>query len=167
MIASKLVITSETRAKLNNPVLTPAKKLELREQLIVEYIRKNLRPITKQELIVAGGYNASATSQSYANGLNLITRMIKRNVISHNNTKEFRKLWTVTEDVKVRPIAQKITELPAMIPKDSKLSQYQLTLEPVQELKKESLIDMAKQWAWENNSDSLRDFIAFAQNRVK
>ena len=162
MIATKLVISQETRARLNNPVLSPAKKRLLREEMIKESIRKAPGGIrTKQELIVAAGYNPKSRTKDYANGLNLISSMVKRGVIYHATTDSFKKRWFVANEVKVTPSPRSIAK-ELFGPKEVKV-------EPKEKLPVSAveLVQLAKDFAWRENSDSLRDFIAYMQNVVK
>lgn len=166
MIASKITISPETREKLNNPVLSPMKKRELRRELVKDSIRKAIGGTrTKQELIAAAGYNAYRSSNEYANGLNLIDGMIKSGIISHNPTNAFKKVWTVIEDVKVTPSPKKVAQ-EIVSPVETKL---ELTVEerPKVQVNKGTLLNLAKEFAWKNNSDSLREFIVYAENRLK
>jgi len=163
MIASKLIISQETREKLLNPVLTPMKKRELREELIKDSIRKAVAGSrTKQELVAAAGFNPDATSNDYANGNGLVNSMIKRGIISHNPTRSFRKTWTVCEDVRVTPTPKQVAD--AIVQPEKEIIVQ--TKEKVQ-VNKGTLINLAKEFAWKNNSDSLRDFIMYTENRLK
>jgi len=166
MNASKVIITPETREKLNNPVLSPLKKRQLREEMIKDSIRKAVGGVrTKQELVAAAGFNPSGTTNDYANGLGLITSMIKRGIINHNPTSSFKKVWSVTEDVKVTPSPKKVAQ-EIVAPVETK---PELTVEerPKVQVNKGTLLNLAKEFAWKNNSDSLREFIVYAENRLK
>lgn len=163
MIASKLVISPETREKLNNPVLSPMKKRQLREQFIIESIRKAVGGTrTKQELIVAAGFSHDATTNSYAAGHTLINSMIKRGLITHNDTKSFKKNWTVLADVKVTPSPKTVAKEVVGTPQST-----QVELKEKAPVSAVELVQLAKDFAWENNTDSLRDFIAYAQKTLK
>ena len=167
MNVSKLTITQETREKLNNPALSPIRKRELREQMIIESIRKAVGGTrTKQELIAAAGFSPIGTSNEYANGLALITSMVKRGLITHNDTSSFKKNWTVLADVKTRPI---IKPKPEVIAKEVVQPEPELVVEerPKVQVNKGTLLNLAKEFAWEKNSDSLREFIEFAKTRLK
>lgn len=156
---AKVILEPETRAKLLNPILSPMKKRELRQELVKDSIRRAVGGVrTKQELIAAAGYQPNRSSSEYANGLNLITSMIKRRIISHNPTNQFKKRWAVLEDVKITPPS--ITE--SVIPKE-----ITLALQPQEDVNKVKLVDMAKDFAWRENSDSLRDFISYMEKAVK
>tara|TARA_B100001245_G_C22894477_1_gene431580 strand:- start:5386 stop:5877 length:492 start_codon:yes stop_codon:yes gene_type:complete len=161
---ARLVITPETRAKLNNPVLSPTKKRELREQLIKDRIRKAAGSgVTKQELIATAGYSPKTTSNEYANGLGLIASMIQRGVISHLPTKGFKKVWSVAEDVKSKREKPKDIDMPLpIISKEATVSRQEPT-----EINRVKLVDMAKEFAWRKNSDSLREFISYIEDTVK
>lgn len=167
MNASRVIITQETRERLNNEALSPMKKRELREQMVIESIRKAVGGTrTKQELIAAAGYNPLGSTPDYASGLQLITSMIKRGLITHNATSTFKKNWTVIGDVKVKPI---VTPTPEAVAQEIVAPTPELTVEekPKAQVNKGTLLNLAKEFAWEKNSDSLREFIDFAKNRLK
>lgn len=168
MVASKVTISQETRAKLLNPILSPARKRELREELIKDSIRRATHGYrTKQELIAAGGFNPDAKSGSYASGFGMINSMIKRGVISHESTNAFKKRWTILADMKVTPSPKQIakTIVPTVAPAAG--TEVMVALEEYKEVDKIKLVDMAKEFAWRENSDSLRDFVAYMQNAIK
>lgn len=167
MNASRLVISPETREKLNNPVLSPMKKRQLREQMIIESIRKAVGGSrTKQELIVAAGFSPDAKTNSYAAGHTLINSMIKRGLITHNATNAFRKNWTVLADVKVTPSAKAVAQ-EVVTPKAEVKPELVVEERPKVVVNKGTLLNLAKEFAWKHNSDSLRDFVVFAENRLK
>lgn len=166
MIASKVIITAETRARLDNPILTPAKRRSLREEMIKERIRSATGgAATKQELIAAAGLNPDARSTEYAKGIATINSMVKRGIISHDDSNRFRKIWTVMEDVHTRPLVTPTPEELAselVIPKELKVE-----LKEFEALTSVQLVDMAKEFAWQRNSDSLREFVEYAKNAIK
>lgn len=164
---ARVIITQETREKLDNQALSPLKKRELREQMVIESIRKAVGgERTKQELIAAAGYSPVGTSPDYARGLGFLQGMIKRKVIMHNDTSTFKKVWTVLADVKVKPL---VTPTPQAVAQEVVAPAPELTVEekPKVQVNKGTLINLAKEFAWKHNSDSLRDFIVFAENRLK
>lgn len=170
MIASKLTITNETREKLLNPALSPQKKKALRQELIVDRIRRSMSgACTKQELIAAAGFDVS-NARDYAKGFNLIERMVKRKIIAHNQSTSYRKFWTITADVRTHRIPK---EAPVVSPTPEQVALSVLPKEVLVELQEPEqltsikLVEMAKEFAWKNNSDSLRDFIQYAEKAVK
>lgn len=167
---SKLTISPETRTQLNNPALSQAKRRELREQKVKESIRTSIGGRrTKQELVVAAGYDSNTKSSGYANGLGLVNSMIKRGIISHNNTNQFRKVWEICAEVKPRvtPSPTKIAH--SIFGKKEEPVEAEIVVELKEQLTldKVKLIDMAKDFAWRENSDSLREFIAHMEKAVK
>jgi len=161
MIPSRLILTPETRAKLSNPVLSAVKKRQLREEMIKDSIRSAVGGMrTKQELIVAAGYSPDAKTNDYAKGHTLIGSMLRRGIISHNKTNAFKKIWTVHEDVRVTPSPKQVAA--AIVVKEPVVA-----LKEQEELDKVKLVDMAKEFAWRENSDSLREFIAYMEKAVK
>lgn len=161
MIASKISISHETRAKLNNQALSPVKKRELRENMVKERIRSAVGgECTKQELVAAAGYDPDAKSNDYANGVTLINSMLKRGLIAHNGTSKFRKAWTVIEQAPKR--VPNVTPTPAQV-----AAELMVELKDYKHLSSISLLDMAKTFAWTHNSDSLREFIDYIENAIK
>lgn len=171
MNASKVIITQETRDRLNNQALSPMKKRQLREQMIIESIRRAVGGTrTKQELIAAAGFNPVGTSNDYANGLALITSMVRRGIITHNDTSAFKKNWTVLSDVKIKPAVTPTPEAIAqeiVAPKVENAPGIVVEEKPKVQVNKGTLINLAKEFAWEKNSDSLREFIDFTKSRLK
>lgn len=163
MVASEVKITPETRAKLDNQALSPGKKRELRENLIKECIRSAVGGmVTKQELVAAAGYNPDAKSRDYARGFGLINSMVKRGIICNDNANKFRKAWTVVEDVHI------VTPTPAEVAAELVVPQeIRVELQEFEALTSIELVAMAKEFAWQKNSDSLREFIDYAKNAIK
>lgn len=159
MNASKVTISQETRAKLDNPILTKKRKNKLRKELVKEYIRSAKGGMaTRQQLIAAAGFDPSSQSYGYRTGNAFIRNMMRAGIISNDGRSHFKKSWTV-HDVPVTPTPKQVAK--TVMPKD-----------PVVELKefkidKITLIDMAKEFAWTRNSDSLREFIDYAKNAIK
>lgn len=166
---ARVIITQETREKLDNPVLSPAKKRELREQLIIESIRKAVGGTrTKQELIAAGGYDPRGTTASYAAGLQHLSSMVKRGLITHNATSSFKKNWTVLADVKTKPaVTPKPEAVAEEIVKPEVKPELIVEEKPKVQVNKGTLLNLAKEFAWKRNSDSLREFIEYAETRLK
>lgn len=157
MNASKVTISQETRARLDNPALSPTRKRALKAEMVKEYIRDaNGKKKTKQQLIAAAGY--SPVGKGYTAGFAFITGLCKRGIISHNDTKSYKKVWIVNEapvSPSPKEVAEKIVSGKAIV----ELKEFKMD--------KITLTDMAKQFAWSNNSDSLREFIAYVENAIK
>lgn len=161
MNASKVTITAETRAKLDNQALSPARKRELRECMIKERIRNATNgACTKQELVAASGLNPDAKSVEYARGVAMINSMVRRGVISHDNSNKFRKYWTVKEDARVKPTPEQVAQA-LIVPKEVVVLLNEFKMDKI------ALVDMAKQFAWTKNSDSLREFISYVENAIQ
>lgn len=120
---------------------------------------------TKQELIAAAGYNVS-NAQDYAKGFNLIGRMIKRKIISHNQTTLYRKYWTVTADVKTHRIPT-VHPTPEEVAAKIMPKEVMVELREFETVGKVKLISLAKEFAWRENTDSLRDFIVHIEKALK
>lgn len=158
MVASKVTISPETKVKLNNVYLSPQKKRELREEMIKERIRNTPDGfLTKQELVAAAGLDPNANGNEYARGVAMLGSMIKRGIIAHEKTHKFRKSWCVISDAKV-------TTKPEPVEKDIMPREVMIAL--TRTVDKMKLVDMAKEFAWRENSDSLRAFIIYAENTI-
>lgn len=179
MIASKVTISQETREKLDNPTLSWEKKQMLRDELVKDYIRSlEGRQVMKVALVAAAGYAADTKSSGYAAGLNFVNGMIKRGIICHEITDKMQKIWTVIEDVKKHQLEPPVVT-PSMVEvaEEAIAHAEAVKAEPVKEaivelkefpaLTSVKLVDMAKEFAWRNNSDSLREFISYIENAIK
>lgn len=152
MEVSKLSFTEETRLKLQNPTLTRKRRNELRTELIIDYIRNKPQgtPISIKELCSAARY----PSNKYKTGYGHIQKMIQRGLISQERTGPGRRakgIYTVIGDAK--KIVQSTTPTKPVIVKPK-------TIEPTNT---QHIVEAAKKFAWEHNSDSLRAFIATLQ----
>ena len=142
-------------------MLSPTRKRELREEMIKDRIRNTVDgACTKQELVASAGLNPDARSNEYAKGVAMINSMVKRRIISFLPTTQFRKTWSVVTDVKVTPSPKEMAA--SVMPKD-----IMVALQEYPTVEKMKLVDMAKEFAWQNNSDSLREFIQYVQNAIK
>lgn len=158
MVANNVIITPETKARLAYKELSPVKKRELREEMIKERIRNTADgACTKQELVAAAGLNPDAHTSEYSKGVGMINSMIKRGIISYLPTHKFRKTWSVRTDVKVKnkPVDKAVIPEKVVVALQERL------------VTRNELLDVAKDFAWQNNSDSLRDFITYVQNTLK
>lgn len=170
MEASKVTISPQT---LNGPIMTRKRKLKLRRSLILEYIRSKPAgtPISTSELIQAGQY------KSYGSGWQQLQTMKKKGIIIQEQIpKSYKSIWIIPGDARVSKPATEDWKLsknpPYGIPKEvtEKPQEFQTDAVPkgvvgtVQTLYSvENIVQNAKQFAWERNSDSLRDFIASLQ----
>ena len=167
MIASKVSFSAHTREMLNARPLSRTHKSRLRQQRIVEYIRElPLGECKKSDLIAAAGWDMSVLNQ-YANGWQLIESMRKKNVIRMTDGSDpknsYIKKWEVVADIHVTKPAvepRKSFEEVTGVPIAPTLPQ----LEPVIETPitvPDDLLEQAKNFAWNTNSDSLREFLAW------
>ena len=178
MNASKVTISQETRAKLDNPTLDEEKKRRLRYEMVFEAIRKansKNKKLTMQQLIVAAGFSGDSVrdNSDYANGRYHIQRMMKLNLISRNNTPKYAKVWTINNDTPAdtKPVEEKNEN--AIINYKDKLTFPKkdgitmLTEAPVRPtpVREKSLTDQARDFAWLYNSDSLRDFVRYMESK--
>lgn len=160
MQASRVTVSLETRAKMANPVLDNNKRRKLRMQLVKEAIigRKSGK-FSKQELIAVAGYDPTPGQSDYWKGAALLRTMLNRRAISHDKTGRRIKVWKVTNAPK--PVVQEpLAE--TVMPKE-----IVVALQDYKQVEKVALLDMAKEFAWKENSDSLREFIAYVENAIK
>lgn len=173
MEVSKLTLSEEMIKAMHNPGITQKHKRELREKLIIDYIRNKPSgtKITKAALCRAAQYNDTPNEQ--AKGYHLISQMIKKSVIAFiepgkktNNGVE----WYIPGDAKethvtIRPIAKsEVIDSTHKVEVDLKQDDEDAK-ESTKESEKELGMSrfefeyLAKLFAWEENSDSLREFV--------
>lgn len=102
--ASKVTISQAT---LNGPLMTRKRKLNLRRNLILEYIRSKPAgtPISTSELIRAGQY------KSHGSGWQQIQTMKKKKLLVQENIpKSHKSLWHIPGDAKVKTVYNKTQE---------------------------------------------------------
>jgi hypothetical protein len=180
MIASKVGFTQHTRELLNARPLSRTDKSRIRKQRIIEYIREvKYGECQKSDLIAAAGWDIS-NGQQYSNGWSFVDRLIKNKVIQmsdgSNSRNTYIKKWVVLADVHtvkvengkmtVPPQDGETTLGPVEIKKDGFVSpRPPLQLEPVIPADDATidLVSAAKDFAWNTNSDSLREFVAWVK----
>lgn len=165
MDVSKVTLNESMKEAMRNPGLSREKKLKLRRELIYAYIRS--RPtgalIGVSELIGAAQYPI------FNSGWNQIQTMKRKGLIVQERVPGKKKsIWTIPGDVKtthipgfVKPETEEVKEEHEMkipLPPESTVSNgpgWSGNLYSVSDM-----VHNAKQFAWEHNSDSLREFIA-------
>lgn len=154
MIATKLKISNETRRALLNPVLTKKQKQDLRVRRVVEKIRSSPYVLlSKQELIVAAGYNPDSSSREYKSGVAFISNLCRRGIIMNDGSKGLRKHWSVVADMKVTPpkqVAEQVVENTV----------EKLTEEEIADGVATLVMKLAKDFVWETGSNDLHEFVA-------
>jgi hypothetical protein len=164
MIASKVSFSAHTKEMLNARPLSRTARAKLRRQRIVEYIRElPFGECKKADLITAGGWDMSISSH-YANGWSFIERMVKNNIIrmteGSNPKNSYIKKWEVVADthiIKPRVETVQFRSEPAPVAEETPV------VEPADEPSTFSLLEEAKNFAWNTNSDSLREFVAWVK----
>lgn len=164
---------------LNARPLSRTHKAKLRRQRIVEFIRElPYGECKKADLIMAGGWDMNISSH-YANGWSFIERMVKNKILrmtdGSNLKNSYIKKWEVVADIHtIKPRVQTI-EFPTepadhTVTNDHGKMTYPATdgvvslapqLEPV--ILGDDLLEQAKNFAWNTNSDSLREFVAWVK----
>jgi len=160
----------ETQAKLDSPALDYGKKRQLRTERVKDYIRE--RPVgTKfrmMELMAAAGFDPSVPGQ-YTTGFGFIKGLHDKDILEIEHTPSYHKTVTILgEATTVVPPRQ--TDMPLAEedkpegeqPLENKLKpvdivQEQYRVVDVDVVRKIEAI--AKQFAWETGSDSVREFV--------
>lgn len=159
---ARVEIAPETMIK---NTLSRKRKMELRQEAIVAFI--NSKPIgtrfRMRELIKAAGYDSDSVSQ-YQSGFTFVDRLTKNGTLKREKVPKStaHHYWVIQQP---QPISFKgaeevdttsgepqepVVELPIMeVPSD-------VTIKDVTEL-----VSKAKQFAWDSNSDSLREFVGW------
>lgn len=152
--------------------MTRKRKLKLRRQLILDYIRSKPAgtPISTSELIKAGQY------KSHGSGWQQLQTMKKKGIlIQEQIPKSYKSIWTIPADAHTIKPKDYILSDERPYGVDSAVDSAQKPVEQTEPLPKgvvgtvqtlytvENIVQNAKQFAWERNSDSLRDFIASLQ----
>lgn len=134
---------STTTLSLNR--LNKVKKTALRRKLVVEHIQSK----PAGEIIRTGEFREVCQFSTDANTHSFIKRMLRDGVIArYKGDKPKTYYYTVLGSVRVRKPEEK---------------QPETDNAPV--TKNHSLIEYAKQFAWEHNSDSLREFVAYMDGK--
>jgi len=170
MIASKVSFSQHTKELLNARPLSRTAKSKLRRQRIVEYIRElPLGECQRHELITAGGWNISDQSQ-YSSGWSFIKGLQNKNIIRMSDGTDpknsYVKKWEVVADTRVvKPaVSHTVTNDHGTMtfPATDGVVSLAPQLEPVIDTP-DDLLEQAKNFAWNTNSDSLREFIAWVK----
>lgn len=160
MQASKVKFSQETKAALNARPLSKAAKAKLRRERVKDYIRSQpAGAIIKQtELAAAAGYD-----QSQGHGWAFVNRMIKNGHITKDTSEgAHRPSWTVKGDARVvRQKAEvKVPDQPMPTPEPTQHFRFEATsTSEFAEAANGWTKQLAKEFAWQYNSDSLREFI--------
>lgn len=173
MEISKISFSTQTKQLLNNGYMTPKRKKAIRKQRIKEFILS--QPVGTKlsivDIMTAGGYNSKQTSSGYG----FVYRMLRDKQIerAYKPAKHNEKTpWTVPETVTtIQPRQSTVTF--ATIPKVThenfvsssidmwpELKKPVIVKEPIETLSSEDFKEKAILFAWQHNSDSLRDFIS-------
>lgn len=175
MIASKVSFSQHTKEMLNARPLSQKHKIKLRKQRILEFIRELPHgECQKADLIAAAGWDISVSNQ-YANGWAFVDRMKKNKVIQmsdgSNPRNSYIKKWEVVADIHVtKPADIPRVEPPKKLPLAGGIGVSTPSvgtplpiLERVVVADEPSgdLLEQAKNFAWNTNSDSLREFVAW------
>lgn len=165
MDASKVTIGTETRlAMMNNPLLTSRKaKSKFRQQRLLDYIRSKPAGTTfgMNELIAVAGY----TEKQYATGWAWVNRLARDKIIWIEKNNKFKKLVTIPSDSHLlnEPEQPNASAEEPEVPQPEAEKPTGLVGNVTVLYTVEDIVHNAKQFAWEHNSDSLRDYVASLQ----
>lgn len=159
MEASKVTIDPNT---MRSAVMSNKRKRELRTELVKAYIRSvpSGSPITIKEL----GLAAQFTDKQAASANQFVTRLVlngvlQRERIPHKNASYWTipgDAETVDEDHTWNPPARAVAEAALPVETDFDQSHNPTMVE-----------ERAKQFAWDKDSDSLREFVAWLQDKER
>lgn len=162
MDATRVTISKETMEA--NKLNRHSKHARLLKEESVKALVRNTpagEGLTLRHLMAAAGYNPKTDYQA---GMQFVYGCVKRGVIKRSDPSEitFKKTYFVPEDAKTSRPAEtftlKSTDEPKVEEKPKGLIGNVEVLYKV-----EDIVHNAKQFAWEHNSDSLREFIASLQ----
>lgn len=175
MEASKVSFTASTRLRLKEPGLSVAKRRELKTESIKALIRSKPAgtPISWADLIYAAGYPVKKKSAGYA----FVKGLVAKKVIVRVDplSTKYKQAYLVPEDAKtfqeeIKSYAKDITGSSSHSPEFTQRetvynpeTHRDERVIPSVETLSIGIVQKAKQWAWDNNSDSLRAFIASLQ----
>lgn len=156
MEASKVTINPDV---IRFQKMDRAKRTKLRRQNIIDLIKS--KPYGTPIKLAEFAYVAQCTDASaYA----LIKTMIKKGIISKDYISRFRITYSVNSEPRTITPAQKPTAAPQAALELEPPVVAETSAEPVTAPTR-SLEDYAREFAWEHNSDSLREFIKFMDGK--
>lgn len=175
MEASRVILNKDMLDAMASPLLSEEKKTQLRTTRIIDYIKSQPpgTPIKIDELIYQAGYNR-VYSESYKRGWTLVQRLIKNKTIIQEKIvgKRGQALYFIPGGARLVGTVPKY-EAPKPLPKQApqplggKAFSTEGRVVPMTapDYSKnipshQWVVDRAKKFAWDNNSDSLRAFIA-------
>jgi hypothetical protein len=145
MQASRVTISAKTKEALAYKGLDFKKRQQVKRERVYAFL--SLQPnhqATISDLIAAAGYRTDDTKQ-YNSGHAFISTMIKRSLIGNQGERSYKKTWWTIKDLpKVKDI-----ELPQHKPEVPK---------------QPPLLQLAQEYVWTHDSDSLREFIKWLEN---
>lgn len=171
MYASKVSFSNQTRALINARPLSRNKRVKLRQQRVMDFIRETPNgEVRKRDLIEAAGFNPH-NEREYARGWAIIGTMIRKKMIvasdGSNPKNSYLKQWTIPGDVVTRPDAvphpapaEEVEQKAEEVPTETTGKMYGISIE---QYAPDDIREKAKEFAWRENSDSLREFIAWLE----
>lgn len=176
MYASKVSFSAQTKEMLTSPALSRMARAKLRRKRILEFIRETPNgEAHKYDLIAAAGFNPDDDS-SYGRGWAIVRSLEKKGIIFATDGSDPKdrhlKQWTISADVKTRVTnnngkmtVPKGDGKTTLKPADQTFPVVPTTFAPpkLEPTVPTTLEEQAKDFAWQMNSDSLRDFIAWTR----
>lgn len=150
----------EARVKISpetlkyNKTLTAGKRTQLRKQNIIDLInsKPSGTPITNAQF-------AKVTAHRFANGAgSIVTQMVKDGILARVQTRPDSKApytYTVIGKVKTKKHKHDYPEAPSTPPASQDTGTVHI----------KSLTEYAVEFAWERNSDSLREFVQWMDGK--
>jgi hypothetical protein len=141
MDASKLTVSPD---KLRFQKMSPTKRLLLRRKNVIDLIKSKPygSPITLAEFQAVTQLRGSGGVHS------LLMSMVKKGMITKEKTNHRNIAWTVTGEPRIVKPARHPVEPP----------------KEVETMQIKSLEEYAREFSWQHNSDSLREFVKFMDN---
>lgn len=178
MEVSRVSITQETRDKLAR-AMSPRHRLKIREQLMKDHIAaqvagKKIRPF---DLIRAAGFDTKDKNE-YAKGWYMVKRLVARKEIMQQSFPHSTlHIYSLpAKKVSTKPVEK--AEEPVKEDNHVDSEGRKMKMEPVfdmhlteiaqlEEVSAGWVIQQAKEFAWQYDSDSLREFIKLLETKVK
>lgn len=180
MHASRVIFSQKTQELLRSPIMNSSRKVKLRRQRVIEFIHQLPNgEATMADLIAAAGYDVKRSKGQYTTGWSFVNRLIQKNVITptelEGKVNGRVKQWAVNADVKTtKPAEEPQKEEVAVEEEDEAEPEVE---RPSFEFNTTSTSDFnaaatgwmvqhAKEYAWRNDSNSLRHFVAWMESRL-
>lgn len=142
-----------------SPIMNKKKRSAIRTQRVIDYIKEKPSgfEFSNTDLMTAAGYDPR---RQYQSGWTFIKGLIDKKVIcKHNDSpvNKFKAPYSVPGESKTVSVITNTPKSDEIPQKPDEVRELEKHVEST--FTKEHIVYKAKQFAWERNSDSLRDFI--------